>query len=220
MTRLGLLGLGARSTEYYFNKLNKLYNLKNGGYSTFPMLLLNTNFNELNNLLPKPNDDLLIALRRFLQEFEKFEIDKVILPNITLHESLDILIDNQETHLKFIHPIELCISQLMQNGITQIMLFATRYTSNSVYFEEKFVKHGIELMRPTESEILFLDKFRKKVFASMELKEDIMTYNSLIGKYHLEFPIVVACSELSIVTKSNLTNVFDLAEIQIQDALL
>ncbi|MDG2431828.1 hypothetical protein, partial [Flavobacterium sp.] len=88
---VGLLGLGSRSTLYYIEQLNRLYNKKMGGYSTFPFMMINTNFDTINSLLPNPSNELDAVLTEYVTRLEKLEITAILIPNITLHETIDRL---------------------------------------------------------------------------------------------------------------------------------
>ena len=50
--RLGILGLGSRSTIFYMEQLNKIHQAVHGGYSTCPFMLINSDFNGINPFLP------------------------------------------------------------------------------------------------------------------------------------------------------------------------
>ena len=96
-TTLGILGLGSRTTAYYITELNRLYNLYKGGYSSCPFLLWNTNFDTINSLLPNPSKELDSATQQCINEIEKLDIDFILVPNITLHETIDRLRVKKET---------------------------------------------------------------------------------------------------------------------------
>ena len=66
---LAILGLGSRSTTFYINELNSLYKKKNGGYSTFPFLLLNSNFDWINKLLPHVSKELDRMFRLVMENY-------------------------------------------------------------------------------------------------------------------------------------------------------
>ena len=52
---LGILGLGSRTTQFYIQELNRMFQAKKGGYSTCPFILLNTDFHKINTFLPEPS---------------------------------------------------------------------------------------------------------------------------------------------------------------------
>lgn len=52
INQLGILGLGSKSTLYYVEQLNTLYNRSFGGFSTCPFMMVNANFNDINPYLP------------------------------------------------------------------------------------------------------------------------------------------------------------------------
>ena len=69
-TKLAILGLGSRSTLFYISELNRLYNIEKGAFNTYPFLLLNANFNDINSLLPKVSEKLDTVVNDYIKELE------------------------------------------------------------------------------------------------------------------------------------------------------
>ena len=89
---LGIIGLGYRTTAYYLKKLNSLYNNNFGGDSTCPYFLLNVNFDKINPFLPYQFDKYEPVLQTAITTLTKqANLDAILVPNITLHQSLNKL---------------------------------------------------------------------------------------------------------------------------------
>ena len=101
-TTVGLLGLGSRSTVFYLEKLNALYQELNKGYSTFPCVVLNIDFNSINPYLPNKTSDLLHNLKPVIKDLERLAMGHLVVPNITLHETLERI----TMRTKIIHPVK------------------------------------------------------------------------------------------------------------------
>ena len=214
---IGILGLGARTTEFYIHKLNKAYHASKGDYHTFPCVLYNIDFNEINPYLPNNYDALIPKLEKSFAKLKKFSINHLLIPNITLHETLDKL----DHGFNLIHPIGLTVQYLKEKEVKNICLFGTNYTMTSDYIISKFQEHNIEVNIPSKEHQAEIDTFRKNVYDYQENNENVEAFKKLIKKYSANSNVVIACTELSIVntTFSKNPKVIDMAMLQIQQAL-
>ena len=136
--KLGILGLGSRTTQFYIQQLNQKFNDKYGGYSTCPFMLLNTNFNEINPYLPDDYNVLENVLENYLNKLIAKEVNTVLIPNITLHETFDRIKSKIEGSVEFIHPVHSTIQQLMLNGKSEALILGSGYTMNSSVMKSFF----------------------------------------------------------------------------------
>ncbi|WP_111710013.1 aspartate/glutamate racemase family protein [Lutibacter citreus] len=214
-TTLSILGLGSRTTSFYLSELNRLYNEKNGGYSTCPLLLLNTNFNSINSLLPNTSQELDDIIQHYITELEKLDINHIIIPNITLHETIERIKINKN----IINPILLTISKIKQNKRNKIVLFGSLHTMKSAYLQAHFKAKNIDVILPSEDHMFFIDKVRKQIYNKTETKDLIDTYHLLLEKYSEKNLVVLSCTELSILKPLDNKNLLDMAQIQIEEAI-
>lgn len=213
---LSILGLGSRSTLFYLAELNTLYLQKKGGYSTCPFTLLNTNFDEINSLLPNPSTPLDTITQRYITDLEKMEGTHLLISNITLHETIDRL----QTSKHILHPVHLTVSNLKEHGWNTIVLFGSTHSMQSPYIRSIFNSNGIEVILPSLEDMLLIDDVRKQVYAETETNHLINNYHSLIEKYSKTAPVVLACTELSIVKpKQSHLRLLDMAQVQIEAAV-
>jgi aspartate racemase len=214
--KLGILGLGSRSTTFYINELNTLYNQEKGGYSTCPFTLLNYNFAAINSLLPYASDSLDAIVQDYITELEKTDIESILIPNITLHETIDRLV----TKKKIIHPIHLAVAKIKEKNWSKIVLFGSMHSMQSHYISSNFKAHDIEVVLPSEEDRLRIDEVRNRVYSETETVEFIQDYHLLIEKYTTNNPVVLACTELSVFNpKNNNKNILDMAQLQITEAV-
>lgn len=216
---IGMLGLGSRSTVFYIEQLNTEFLALNGGYSTCPIKLLNANFDKINPFLPNNFKSLKKNLSPYLKELLKLNIDTLLIPNITLHETVDILLPNLDIKFSIIHPVENTIEKLMQKNQNEVLLIGSLYSMKARYIGAQLQENNIEVSLPIEKEIEFIDKLRQKVYLNKESQEDIDQFNELVKAYAINKPVVIACTELSIVLGDDIDNVYDMARIQIDEAL-
>src|SRR5690554_3913283 len=150
--KLGILGLGSYSTLFYIKELNALYNKKHGGFSTFPFKMLNANFDEINNLLPYVSDELDEIVKTYLNELIDLGVSSVLVPNITLHETTDRL----NLEIEIIHPVHLTLSEIQKTQHKKALIFGTKFTMESSYIKSIFEENNIEILMPSEKDILFI----------------------------------------------------------------
>ncbi|MDO6596677.1 hypothetical protein Q4512_07100 [Oceanihabitans sp. 2_MG-2023] len=215
ITNLAVLGLGSRSTLFYLSELNRLYNIVKGNYSTCPFILLNINFNTINVLLPNTSKELDMVVKQYTDEIEKLQVEHVLIPNITLHETIDRLNINKKVH----HPISLSIKKIKANHWKKVVLFGSLFSMHASYIKNKFSENAIEWIVPSEEDMQFLDVFRKQVYNETETMEDIEKFHTLIDIYSAKHPVVLACTELSILKPKTSKNLLDMATVQIEQAI-
>lgn len=213
---LGILGLGSQSTLFYIEELNTIFQAKMGGYSTFPFKMLNVNFDAINNLLPKPSKRLEALVAEAISELIALNVDIILVPNITLHETIDHL----KLEVKVIHPLKSTLNVLLKNNCQKVILIASHHTMKSDYIRTYFTKNKVEVMLPTAEEMVFIDSVRKEVYGNTASTKLIEKYNSLVQLYAENCSVVLACTELSLAFKNDdRLNVFDMSGIQIQRAV-
>lgn len=211
---LGILGLGSRSTLFYISRLNELYNQKNGGYSTCPFLMVNSNLDLINPLLPERSEQLDHIMLTYIKELEQIETDHILFPNITLHETIDHI----GTTKNVLHPVYLTAKRLKAANLDNVVLFGSLHTMQSDYIQLIFSAYGIEIILPTMDEMNFIDTFRRNIYNQIETPNTIEQYDLLLEKYASTQPVVIGCTELSIINTST-DNVWDMAHIQLEEAI-
>ncbi|WP_010134763.1 aspartate/glutamate racemase family protein [Ochrovirga pacifica] len=214
MCVLGLLGLGNYSTLFYIKELNQQYQQQKGGYSTCPFIMLNTDFNTINPYLPHPSETLNRTVQHYIHQLETLAPDCILIPNITLHQTIDLL----KINTPILHPVTLCLQKLQKNNVNSIVIFATKHTMTSSYLPQYFQSKHIDVKKPTPSDVDFIDTFRQRVYHQQESPEEITQFYSIIQRYTQTTSVVLACTELSIYNpKAN--GIYDMVQIQIQAAV-
>ena len=211
----GVLGLGEASTAYYLNQIHKKFNERNQEFSTCPLLLYQVDFQEINPFLPDQFVELIPRVNDYLNNISELGISKLLVPNVTFHETLDHI-----THsIQICHPVQLTIEHLIKNRISEVIIFGTLYTMNSEYLKRNFLEAGINIIPPEIKNQLWIDDFRKKVYKKESTADEIEAFQSLIKKYMQQKPVVISCTELSIHCLKNENYFIDMADLQIEEFL-
>jgi len=214
--KIGVLGLGKYSTDFYIDQLHKKYHNLKGGFSTFPYLLYQVDFNLLNPYLPNQFDKLIPTLQEIVLEIEKLPIQKWIIPNITLHETFDQL----ETKIDIIHPAAIITKYCTSRSTKSLVNFGTKYTMESGYLKSALAKNNIEIHQPEKKDLFWIDKLRTKIYQLKNTSEDLVNFKKLVEKYSINTHVLIACTELSIISEEiNSNKVVDIAGLQIDEAI-
>jgi aspartate racemase len=211
---LGILGLGSQTTAYYLRELNRVFNEKKGGYSTCPFVLFNVNFDPINSLLPNVSGALDTIVQSHLSKIENTEIKQLLIPNITLHETIDRL----KFKKSILHPVAICISKIKENQWKKVVLFGSLHTMQSNYIRNYFNENDIEILLPSEEDMSFIDHVRKEIYGETQTEELLAKYHLMIEKHSSNHPVILACTELSIFKPFN-RNLLDMAQLQIEEAV-
>lgn len=212
---LGILGLGSYSTLYFIQRLNEVYNLQNGAYSTFPFIMLNVDFDKINPYLPNQFEVLKPKVEKELEQLLELGIANIVVPNITVHETIDQL--DEKLRSMIIHPLKLAEKKALSLAKQNVLILGTRYTMESDYVGSFFQQ--LEHIKLTESQLELIDSIRKKVYKTGDstiLRDELLDcVNELIDESVL---VVISCTELSVLGIKN-ENWIDLLELQIEEAM-
>ena len=211
----GVLGLGEASTAYYLNQIHQKFNERNDEFSTCPLLMYQVDFQEINPILPDQFEELIPRVTDYLNKISELGISKLLVPNITLHETLD-----QITHsIELCHPVQLTIEHLIKNRISDVVVLGTLYTMNSEYIKRNFSEAGIKIIPAESEDQLWIDDFRKKVYKKESTEDEIAAFQKLIKNYMQQKAVVIACTELSMYCLKKEADCIDMADLQIEDFL-
>ncbi|KEY18045.1 aspartate/glutamate racemase family protein [Kaistella antarctica] len=211
----GILGLGKASTLYYLNEIQERYQRKNDLYSTCPFILYQVDFQEINPFLPNNFSILIPKLEYFFHQIKELGISKLLVPNITLHES----IDQVSFQFDICHPVFLTLKYLAENKISEVCLFGTKYTMNSEYLHHKFSEKNIKMYLPSKEDQDWIDHFRKSVYSQKSSSEETLKFQQLIRKYSSKSAVIISCTELSLFSLKNDSSCIDMADLQIEEFL-
>ncbi|WP_226063593.1 aspartate/glutamate racemase family protein [Kaistella polysaccharea] len=211
----GILGLGKASTLYYLSEVQSRYKEQGEEYSTLPFLMYQIDFQEINSFLPNQFSVLIPKIEHYIAQLSKLGISKLLVPNITLHETLDQI----EFTIEICHPIQLTIDYLKKEQISEVFIFGTAYTMNSSYLKKYFSESNIVLKVPDYEDQQLIDNFRKLVYEEKASPAEILDFQNLIQKYSEKNLVVIACTELSVFAPKNETNCVDMVTLQTEEFL-
>ena len=175
--RIGFLKLGAYSSKFYINEIERISKKFDTPYK---LTVQNVDFEDWNQFLPYGFVELKPRLKKALLKLDNNDIDVIVIPNITLHFTLDKLNLDKKLINKIIHPINETLSFLKRRNIKLITLLGTKYTMDSTTMKSYFESENIKFTEISSSQIANCDNVRTSVFKEGVSKENKENFKSLI----------------------------------------
>jgi aspartate racemase len=209
---IGLLGLGEESTLHYIKKFNTKWRQLYGAYCTCPLKMLQVDFNTINPNLPFNFDKLIPLVEKHIITLFNMGVDAIVVPNMTLHLTIDQISLPKEIGEKIIHPFTETIHFLKSNKIKNISILGTRHTMNNELINSYFKEAAITADKISSSNIKIIDDLRNAVYdngANAVRRNEWANIN--LPNSHK----VILCTELSLINNGST----DALEIQIDKAI-
>lgn len=214
MSKLVVVGLGQAATAWYVSELHRRYALHRDPWSTCPLTLHQLDFQTINPHLPAGYEALKPLLTQVCQDLRAYAPEAVLVPNITLHATLDRL---DAVTWEWVHPVPLA-TEVLRSGPAYIL--GTRHTWGQGYLPDAFEGAGIAPLEPPAHVVALNDALRLDVDAGTATDHQVQAWALEVVKLAAEAPVVLACTELSMAASSlQLENTVDLADLQLNAAL-
>ncbi|NIJ45635.1 aspartate racemase [Wenyingzhuangia heitensis] len=206
--KIGILEMSKDSNNLYLNMLSNHCNFNTTNFSFYP-----TYFDEINNLLPHPSKELKKLLVNYLDKIK--DVNYLIVPNITIHQTLDELFKEQTFKFKLIHPIIELVHDLKKVDQNKVVIFGSKHTMQPGYISSLLENYGIKCSFPTTKDYQQIETYRIAVYNKTATPDTINNFNTIVKKHATKTNVILACTELSLAYNSNFSNVFDLVKIQV-----
>jgi len=215
---IGILEMGQSSTQFYIQMLTDLYD-KEHSKDLQSFKLVTTDFEAVNSLLPNRSDKLDAIIAKYLHDLALNDIACILIPNITIHETVDAVWDIIDSSLPIVHPLEGVINRMHKANKNKALIFGSKYTMTSDYIPTVLANADIAVAKVKLEDLEFIDQVRRQVYSEKATEETIVKFNNLVHTYSYEFTVLVACTELSRVLKIRNEHILDMAVIQVEDAV-
>jgi len=215
---IGVLEMGQASTQFYIRLLRESY--RNEQLNKLqPFKLVATDFEAINNLLPNRSTKLDTIITSYLGEMLLNDIETILIPNITIHETVDAVWDKIDSTIPIAHPLLGTIKRMSQTNEKKAVLFGSSYTMTSSYIKTVFANAEIAIEKPKSKDLQFIDWVRRQVYSESASAETLEQFNDLVKTYSNKATVLIACTELSLASKISNERVLDMANIQVEDAI-
>lgn len=223
MKKLGLIGgMGPESTIPYYHDI--VYGVQEAiGEQAFPELTIESVnvFKVLGLCKEQKYDELTEYLMDAIHNLAKSGADFAALSANTPHIVFDRL--KEQSPIPLISIVEATCEEAKRRGLKKIGLLGTIFTMAGEFFKAPFIKKGIEVIVPTESE---MELINEKISAELELgivKDETLTaFQQIIARMRDEDgieAIVLGCTELPLLLNDEVSPVpcLDTMQIHIQE---
>ena len=219
MKKLGLVGgMGPESTIPYYHDI--VYGVQEAlGESIFPELSIESvNVFEILRLCrERQYDKLTEYLLGAINNLAKSGADFAALSANTPHIVFDKL--KEQSPIPLISIVEATCEEAKLRGLKKIGLLGTIFTMTGEFFKAPFVKNGIQIIVPTESEIeLVNDKISTELELGIVKEETLLFFQKVISRMKDEDgieAIVLGCTELPLLLNDEVSPVPCLDTMQI-----
>jgi len=219
MQKLGLIGgMGPESTIPYYHDI--VYGVQEAlGESVFPELSIESVnvFKVLGLCSEKKYDELTEYLMKAINNLAKSGADFAALSANTPHIVFDRL--KEQSPIPLISIVEATCEDAKHRGLKKIGLIGTIFTMTGEFFKAPFEKEGIQVIIPSESEMVLINE---KISTELELgivKEETLRYfQNIISRMRDEDgieAIVLGCTELPLLLNDEVSPVPCLDTMQI-----
>ena len=219
MKKFGLVGgMGPESTIPYYHDI--VYGVQEAlGELIFPELSIESvNVFEVLRLCgEKQYDKLTEYLMGAINNLAKSGADFAALSANTPHIVFDKL--KEQSPIPLISIVEATCEEAKLRGLKKIGLLGTIFTMTGEFFKAPFVKNGIQIIVPTESEIeLVNDKISTELELRIVKEETLLFFQKVISRMKNEDgieAIVLGCTELPLLLNDEVSPVLCLDTMQI-----
>ena len=219
MKKFGLVGgMGPESTIPYYHDI--VYGVQEAlGELIFPELSIESvNVFEVLRLCgEKQYDKLTEYLMGAINNLAKSGADFAALSANTPHIVFDKL--KEQSPIPLISIVEATCEEAKLRGLKKIGLLGTIFTMTGEFFKAPFVKNGIQIIVPTESEIeLINDKISTELELGIVKEETLLFFQKVISRMKDEDgieAIVLGCTELPLLLNDEISPVPCLDTMQI-----
>ena len=219
MKKFGLVGgMGPESTIPYYHDI--VYGVQEAlGELIFPELSIESvNVFEVLRLCgEKQYDKLTEYLMGAINNLAKSGADFAALSANTPHIVFDKL--KEQSPISLISIVEATCEEAKLRGLKKIGLLGTIFTMTGEFFKAPFVKNGIQIIVPTESEIeLINDKISTELELGIVKEETLLFFQKVISRMKDEDgieAIVLGCTELPLLLNDEVSPVPCLDTMQI-----
>lgn len=195
-------GMGSYSTLYFFKKFLDLFDVEEE-YER-PRIIID-NYCTLPNkvkayLYGENREELLSQIILSLQGLRKMGCTKSLILCNTAHAFVEEILDREAELKGYLMDVLDCLSQkLYQNGVGRTLVWATRNTIKTGIFDNYLRRWGIDVeydIDHNEAAIHMLMLAGEKNLLNGQVESQ---YNRLCKMYDRAIPVVLGCTELSVV---------------------
>lgn len=157
MKKIGLIGgMSWESTTTYYRIINETINRKLGKLHSAECIIYSVDFQEIEECQAKGDwDKSALILTKAAISLEEAGADFIVICTNTMHKLVPCL--QSKLHIPILHIAEVTAEALKADKVTQVGLLGTKYTLQQDFYIQILINHGIQVMIPSEQDILIIN---------------------------------------------------------------
>lgn len=205
MKKIGVVGgLGPESTVEYYAGIIDAFK-QSYSISGFPEIIIDSvNLKDFTKLAELDKwDEIAVKLARIFEQLRSAGADFGIMASNTPHRVFNEI--SNSTNLPLISIVDVTLKHVKSIGIRKLCLLGTKFTMSSRFYQDTFIKGGIELITPNESEQNYL---QEKIFSELQIglikqetKQEFLRIIKRIESSENTEGVIMACTELPLILK-------------------
>ncbi|HAA16110.1 MAG TPA: aspartate racemase [Cytophagales bacterium] len=198
--KLGLLGgTSYPSTVYYYRRLNELYQTRQGGYHSCPLVLHNIDYHAIKSRYHHGWEEIPQLLKAEVEQLLAYQPDFLVLCNNTLHKALDIIRPELGLSIPVAHILELTQAYVQAQGMQQVLLLGTRFTMEDGFFSDALREVGVSVIIPNKAERARIQEIQSAVSGGQMADEYVSYFRQIAETYTHCDGIILGCTEFPLI---------------------
>lgn len=225
MKTIGLLGgMSWESTVSYYQIINEEIKKQLGGLHSAKIVMYSVDFSEIEECQMKGEwDKSANILSHACQSLEKAGADFILICTNTMHKVAPQI--QSSISIPLIHIAEATAQSILDHKISKVVLLGTKYTMTEMFYKEKLIDAGIDVIVPNDVDIEIInDIIFKELCLGIISETSKQAYLKVIGKLIEEGAqgVILGCTEIGLlIHESDLDlPVFDTTLIHAKKAAL
>lgn len=198
---IGILGgISPKSTTEFYDLLIKKHYEQNKNYAYPEIIIFSVNFDKIIKLHESDDKTMYIEeLMKGISSLEKAGAEFVVIAANAPHVVFDEL--QKRSKVPLLSIVQNTVNKAKQLKLKKLLLLGTKSTMQSSFYKEGFLKASIEVVVPSDSEMMIINKiiFNELVQGTVrsESKESLL---HIINNYSVD-GVVLGCTELPLIIK-------------------
>ena len=224
MRKLGLIGgMSWLSTRSYYERINKLVQVRAGMRSSAPLLIESLDYTDLSRLATAEEWNRAAGvLADSAQRLEQAGATAIIIGANSMHKVYDQVAG--AVKVPVIHIAECVATKMAADGIKKAGLIGTRNVMLEGFYRQKLIARDIELLPP---EMAFVEVLDRVIYnelmlgkASRQAERELKTIISNLEQDGAE-AVVLGCTELEMIVpiQANVLPIYDCTRIHAEAAV-
>lgn len=199
--RIGILGgMSPESTAEFYSVLAQKHYDQHHDYEYPEIVIFSVNFARMIDLQEAGDHQKYAAeLVKGIRALERAGVELITMASNTPHMVLDLL--RSETKVPILGIPECVVAKAKDLGIKNAILLGTKFTMQATFYQEAFANSGIDVIVPSESDIIEINRIVYDELVIGEFKDESKhKLLDIVSKYPID-GVILGCTELPLILR-------------------